>query len=133
QKKNSRKLRVEQLILLALRVLVVVLVILAMASVASWAEELWAKTLPEGSLLGTPGGKRTHRILVLDGSLSMGLKDGDATCFEKARGLARGIVEESTRGDGFSVVLMASAPRRVVGGTSGPSEDAPRVLTELDN
>src|SRR5436190_19289832 len=85
QKKNSRKLRIEQLVLLLMRVFVVLLVILAMASVSQWAEDLWAKTLPEGSLLGSPGGKRTHRIIVLDGSLSMGLNDGDVTCWEKAR------------------------------------------------
>src|SRR5262245_34859059 len=88
QKKNSRRLRLEQLILLAVRAALVLLLILAMASVTDWAERLWARHLPEGSFLSSPGGRRTHRILVLDGSLSMGVKAGDATCFEKARKLA---------------------------------------------
>lgn len=131
QKKNSRKLRIEQLILLLLRIFIVLLVVLAMASVAKWAEDLWAKTLPEGSLSGGSG-KRTHRILVLDGSLSMGLRNGDTTCFEKARELATRIVQESPRGDGVSIVLMASSPRRVLGGTNGPAEDTARVVKELE-
>src|SRR5215510_6768244 len=58
QKKNSRRLRLEQLILLAMRCLVVLLVLLAMASVTRWAEDFWAKYLPEGSMLTTPGGRR---------------------------------------------------------------------------
>src|SRR2546423_10709954 len=43
QKKNSRRLRLEQIILLAVRALVVLLLILAMASVTPWAEDLWKK------------------------------------------------------------------------------------------
>src|SRR5262249_27929096 len=129
QKKNSRRLRLEQLILLAVRALVVLLLILAMASVTKWAEDWWAGHLPEGSFISTPGGRRTHRILVLDGSLSMGLRgtrdsgSGDTTCFGKARALATSIVDKSEDGDGVSVVLMASSPLRVVGGAAGPAED----------
>src|SRR4051812_32179157 len=55
-KKNTRRLRVEQLLLLLLRVFIVLLVIVAMASITEWAESLWAKTLPEGALLARPGG-----------------------------------------------------------------------------
>jgi uncharacterized membrane protein len=132
QKKNSRRLRIEQLVLLAVRALVVLLLILAMASVTDWAERLWARHLPAGTLISNPGGNRTHRILVLDGSLSMGLRAGDTNCFEKARALAARLVRESPRGDGFSVVLMASSPRRIVGGVAGPAEDPNKVVAELE-
>src|SRR5262245_53201536 len=134
QKKNSRRLRLEQLLLLAVRILVVLLVLLAMASVTPWAEEFWAATLPDGTLVSTPGGRRTHRILVLDGSFSMGLKVGDKTCFEKARAVAERLVQESKdngRGDGYSVVLMAAPPRTIVGGDAGPAEKLDSVLSEL--
>src|SRR5262249_24144833 len=125
-------LRLEQLILLAVRALVVLLLILAMASVTKWAEDWWAGHLPEGSFVSTPGGRRTHRILVLDSSLSMGLKAGDTTCFEKARALATSTVDKSEDGDGLSVVLMASSPLRVVGGAAGPAEDKKKVRDVLD-
>src|SRR5258708_4240456 len=89
QKKNTRKLRVEQLLLLVVRVLIVLLSLLGMAAVTKWAEEdLWAKAFPEGTILTTPGARRTHRIIVIDGSMSMGLKVGESNCFERARQLA---------------------------------------------
>src|SRR5881398_908392 len=123
QKKNTRRLRVEQLLLLLIRVLIILLILLAMAAVTRWAEEdLWAKVFPDGTILSTPGGRRTHRIIVVDGSMSMGLKTGETTCFERARQLAIRLVKESQRGDGFSVVMMASSPRHITGNTAGPAE-----------
>ena len=43
----------------------------------------------------------------------------DKTRFERAKELARQIVEESPQGDAFTLVLMSSPPRVVVG-TAGP-------------
>src|SRR5947209_7047318 len=71
QRQNTRRMRLEQLILLALRVLLVLLVIGAMASVTPWAEGMWNYFWPEGGGFARPHGGRTHKILVLDGSLSM--------------------------------------------------------------
>jgi hypothetical protein len=130
QKKNSRRMRLEQLILLAVRCCMVLLLVLAMASVTPWAEAVWHWVNPEGGLAAVHGGPRTHKILVVDGSFSMGLKKGDGTCFDQARALAAGLVRESTGGDGFSVVLMAAPPRRIV---PEPSEDARKVAAEIDS
>src|SRR5262245_40195111 len=124
QRKNARRLRLEQLILLAVRTLLVLLLILAMASVTPWAEGMWHFLFPGGAALAAGNGQRTHKVLVLDGSFSMGLKVGDGTCFDRARQQAEQIVKQSPRGDGFSVVLMASPPRRVVGEVS---EDAGKI------
>src|SRR5215468_3319003 len=41
QRKNSRKMRLEQLILLGVRCLMVLLLVMAMASVTPWAEAVW--------------------------------------------------------------------------------------------
>src|ERR1700677_5180013 len=41
QKKNSRRLRLEQILLLATRSLMILLLVLAMASISEWAEKLW--------------------------------------------------------------------------------------------
>ncbi len=133
QKKNTRRLRIEHLLLLLIRILIVLLILLAMAAVTKWAEDIWARSLPNGTILTTPGGRRVHRIVVLDGSMSMGLKVGETTCFERARQLAIRLVKESQRGDGFSVILMASSPRPITGSSVGPSEDSARVIAELES
>ncbi|HEY7314338.1 MAG TPA: VWA domain-containing protein, partial [Gemmataceae bacterium] len=129
QKKNSRRMRLEQILLLALRCLMVLLLVLAMASITPWAEAMWRWFAPEGGSTLAAGGQRTHKILVVDSSFSMGLKNGEGTCFDRARALAAQIVRESSGGDGFSVVLMASPPKRVV---PEPSEDARKVVAEIE-
>src|SRR5437899_2925651 len=49
QKKNTRRLRVEQLLLLLIRIFILLLILLAMAAVTEWAEKkLWAKMFPDG-------------------------------------------------------------------------------------
>ena len=92
QRKNSRRMRLEQLILLGVRCLVVLLVLLAMISVMPWAETLWRHLYPDSVNLITPGTNRTHKILVVDGSLSMAVKLGDGTAFDRARTLAERVV-----------------------------------------
>ncbi|HEY7427505.1 MAG TPA: VWA domain-containing protein [Gemmataceae bacterium] len=90
---------------------------------------MWRWFAPAGGSSLAAGGQRTHKILVVDSSFSMGLKNANGTCFDRARALAAQIVRESSSGDGFSVVLMASPPRRVV---PEPSEDARKVVAEIE-
>src|SRR5690242_2504841 len=75
-RKNQRRIRLEQWLLLAVRTLLVVCVVMAMAKPFL---ERFIPILP---------GQRTHRVLVLDGSLSMGTKSGESTRFEQAKDLA---------------------------------------------
>src|SRR5437879_7154361 len=49
QRQNTRRMRLEQLILLALRVLLVLLIVGAMASVSPWAEAMWNNLWPDGA------------------------------------------------------------------------------------
>ncbi|MFO0843137.1 MAG: VWA domain-containing protein [Gemmataceae bacterium] len=130
QRKNARRMRIEQLLLLLVRCLVVLGLVLAMASVSPWAESLWRWLNPAGGKGFLAGGTRTHRILVVDGSLSMSVRHGEQTCFDRARAFAEKVVEEGAGSDGFSVVLMAAPPRRVV---PEPSEDARKVIAEVRN
>src|SRR5258708_4391457 len=79
----------------------------AMASIAPWAEAFWASLWPEGGKGLAHRNSRIHKIIVIDGSLSMAAKsEGGKTCFERARELALEIVRDSAPGDGLSVVLM---------------------------
>jgi uncharacterized membrane protein len=130
QRKSSRRMRLEQIILLAVRCLLVLLLLLGMASITPWAEAVWRWFAPDAPVEMVAGGQRIHKILVLDGSFSMSLRQGDGpSCFDRAREMANRIVQESGGGNGFSVVLMGSPPRRVV---PEPSEDARKVLAEID-
>jgi hypothetical protein len=129
QRENTRRLRVEQLLLLAVRSLLVLLLILAMASVMPWAETVWRTLFPESvALAGANSTQRTHKILVLDGSFSMAVKAGDTNYFGRAKTLADKIIRGSTGGDGLSVVLMSAPPRRIV---PEPSEDLSKVAAEV--
>src|SRR5205807_938373 len=81
QRKNTRRMRLEQWILLAVRTVMVLLLVVAMAGVMPWAEQWWNRLFPDQAVAAATGGRRTHKILVLDGSFSMALKAGDGTCF----------------------------------------------------
>src|SRR5947208_5170350 len=93
QKQNTRRMRLEQLLLLLTRCAVVLLVVLAMASITPWAEAIWSSIWPGGVKGGLHRSSRIHKILVIDGSLSMAAKgEGGKPCFERARELALEIV-----------------------------------------
>src|SRR6267143_1718013 len=64
QKQNTKRMRVEQLLLLATRMLLIALIVLAMASVMPWMEEaVWANLWPEGSGFTRHSAGRTHKVL----------------------------------------------------------------------
>jgi hypothetical protein len=116
QKQNTRRMRLEQLILLLTRCAIVLLVVLAMASITPWAEAIWANLGLGGAGGPRHRGARIHKIIVLDGSLSMAARsEGGKTCFERGKELALQIVKDSAPGDGLSLVLMKDVPVWVVG------------------
>lgn len=105
--KNARRIQLEQLILLAVRTLLIVCVVLAMS-----------KPFLEGAGATLIPGQRTHRILVLDGSFSMGYRLTDQNRFERAKQVAEAILQDARKGDAASLLLMAVPPRVVVGEAS---------------
>ena len=117
--KSSRRMRVEQLLLLAVRTLLVLLVVMALAK--PYIKELSRKFL---------AGARTHRVLVLDGSMSMAYRSADKTLFDQVREEAVEIVRQANEGDGFTLILMSDTARVVVG---SPSVDRGDFIEELEN
>lgn len=117
-RKSSRRMHIEQWLLLAIRTLLVVLLVLAMA-----------EPVLEQTGLTLVAGQRTHKVLVIDGSYSMAFKTADQTRFERAKELAERIVEESRQGDGFTLVLMAAPPRVLVG---TPAFEPHEILQEIE-
>lgn len=118
-KKNSRRIQLEQWILLALRTALIVLVVLALA-----------EPFLESAGLQTTTGEHVHKVIVLDGSYSMAFKPTDKSRFDRAKELADRIVDESVQGDGFTLVLMSAPPRAVV---ATPSFEARAMRSEIEN
>jgi len=108
QRNRSRRLMIEQLILLAIRCLVIALVVLAICRPV-----VRAGALP---LAGARG--QVHAILILDNSYSMGYRPagaGSETVFDRARQRALELVERGLRqGDGVSVILASEPPRALI-------------------
>ncbi len=118
-RKNSRRMRLEQWLLLLVRTLVVALVVVAVAQ--PFLERMGLNFVP---------GQRTLKVLVIDGSYSMAYKPTDKSRFERAKQLATQIVEESSQGDAFTLVLMASGPSVIVGSPAAEPRD---FLEEIEN
>jgi len=96
-KRHSRRLRIQEWLLLAIRTAVIVLVVLAAA-----------KPLLDrmGGLLNATG--QTHRVLVIDASMSMQYQSADSSLLSDAKRLATSLVKQSSSGDSFSLCVLAN-------------------------
>src|SRR5262245_44709336 len=129
QKKNVRRLKLEQWLLLATRTLLLLLIVLAMAAVMPWFEPVWQRLFP-GHALAAPTQGRTHRIIVLDGSFTMATRRADDVArFDAAKAQAKTILEKSNPGDGFSLIQFGTPAQVVV---AGPADDPDKVAREVD-
>ncbi len=118
-RKNQRRVRIEQWLLLALRTLLILLIVAAMAK--PFLESF-------GNVIA---GRRTHRVLVLDGSLSMGYSNGDSSRFDQAKAVATQLVKDSRQGDSISLIVMSEPPRVVIGDPSPNLAEVQKEVAEL--
>jgi len=93
---NQRRMRVEDMILLALRCLLVALLALALArpAVLSKATDLFGQSKVTG-------------VVILDNSYSMGVSDGSMTRFDKARDAALAALDSLPIGSATAVLLAS--------------------------
>src|SRR3990172_3672767 len=118
-KKHARRIRIEQLILLAVRTLLVALLVLALGQ--PYLERTGMRFL---------AGRKTHKVIVLDGSFSMGYTVTDRSRFERAKEIAQQIIDESKKGDGVSLIVMGAPPQVLVGPASN---HLATVASEIDH
>jgi hypothetical protein len=118
-RKNSRRLRIEQLILLAVRTLILVLIVMALAE----------PMLKQIGPLAAPR-QPAHRILVIDASVSMGTLHAENTLFERAKAAARAIVARARQGDAFQLARLSNLPPAVLIAT--PAYQPDEVIREID-
>jgi hypothetical protein len=117
-RKNSRRMRVEQLILLAVRVLILVAIALAFA-------EPMLRVIPPAQHVRAP----IHRVLVIDASYSMARKVNGETQFERAKKLARQIVSQSHPGDAINLLLLAGRSAKAI--VREPAFEPDTLLSEI--
>ncbi len=117
-RRQARRLQLEQWLLLAIRTLLIVLLVLAVAEPYS-----------HSSGFAVASAEQTHRVLVLDGSYSMAYRPTDKSRFEQAKDLAAQIVQQGRQGDAFTLLLMSSPPRAIVG---TPALEPGEMLAEID-
>src|SRR6516164_642599 len=131
QKQTRKRMRIEQLLLLLVRMLILALIVFAMASVMPWAESIWTNLgLAQWGPGKKPATHRTHHVFVLDASLSMSQKvEGEQTAFEVARQMILRKIADNSSGDGYSVLILKDSPTWLVGEAS---QDARKVAREIE-
>ena len=121
-RKNARRIRIEQLILLLVRVAILVLLAVALA------DPMFSMFSSLSAALGTGG--RTHYLLVLDVSYSMDYRSGDKSRLDRAKEMAAQVVRDSRQGDGFTLVLLGDPPQVAI---SDPAFDPQDVVDEIES
>lgn len=121
-KKHSRRIRLEQIILLAIRFLILASVALAMAE----------PYLASGKQ-GESGSLSVHRILVIDSTFSMGKRDFKKTHFEKAQEIAVELVEQSSSHDSLSLFRISDiSPVTIISNPTLYHDSIKREINRLE-
>jgi hypothetical protein len=118
-RKNSRRMRLEQLLLLAVRTLIVMLM------VGAFAEPYIQSLSPAGQ-----GRPPLHRVLVIDSSFSMQQKADGGRRFDRAKTLLRQIVSGSRPGDAFNLLGIAGRTDPAI--VREPTFDRDALLAVID-
>ena len=105
---RSRRIRIEDLLLLALRCLAVILIALAMSRPSLRSEA--AKYVGAQDNVGA--------VIALDGSYSMAYRPGVGSRFDRAVEIVRDLKGALNPGDSVSLVLMGNRPRTLLRNTA---------------
>jgi len=123
-KKNRRRLRIENLLLLIIRTLIVLFFVLAIAR----------PLIETSGFLSGLARLKKNLVLVVDNSYSMGYKTGPTTALERAVKTARSFAEKLDSGDKISIVVMNDVPEAFYETpvTIGSKNDVKSVLADLN-
>ncbi len=118
-RRQARRVRLEALLLLVVRTLMLLFVALALAQ-------------PYLERVGGAGDSSPamHRVLVIDASLSMAYAPEGESALERARQIAKRIVQTSHPGDAFHLVRLCESPPQIL--IRRPAYERAEVLAELD-
>lgn len=126
QRRNQKRVRLEEWILPALRCLAMLLIALLVARFFM---------RPEGMAQSPIGSARTDHILLVDDSFSTGVRlDDGGTVFDRVKQAARQIVESVHQGgaeDTVSVLRLTDPSQPLVAGASVAADEAQHALSRL--
>ena len=118
---NRRRMRIEQLLLLAVRVLVVALLFIALARPAF---------SQKGAGAWLASRSRASRIVVIDDSMSMGYVADRQSAFDRAKDAASQIIRSIGTQDDVTVMLSSRADQPLI--REGGQEDTKKVLGQME-
>ncbi len=120
---QSKRMRIEQLLLLLLRMAIPIVLALALA------DPIWE--FLGNSFQGVVGSQAPqHHLFVIDTSYSMGYREGDQSRLDQAKRIARDVVSSSSQGDGFTLINLSGPSESVIGLPAFAPNDA---LAEIAN
>ena len=120
-KRNRRAIQIRDLVLLAIRTLVVLLFVLAMA------RPYWVG----GGQQAYNGSEPIHAVIVVDNSLSMGYTALDKSLLEDAKSQASAFIEALPSGSEISVIPMCTQPYWFSVGAYSSREDALNAIEQI--
>ncbi len=123
--KHSRRIKLEQWLLLALRVAIPIVLALALSNPQQIGSTLWR------GLTGQGLSDRGHCLLVIDGSFSMDFRNAGVSRFDEARRLASEVIDGNPQGTGHSLLLMAQSTQTIIGDPAFEANDAKQELAAL--
>jgi hypothetical protein len=120
-RERSRRLRLRELLLLALRTAILLLVAFAAA------RPLWRQAASAGSTA-----VRTHHVIVIDQSFSMATDANESSRFELALSRARQIVEDAPSGDAFTVIAWSETADNIPGRATFDAASALAAIESIE-
>ena len=119
---NRRRMQIEQLLLLALRTLLMILIVLTVARIA----------LSKSSMGGWLAKRsRISRIVVLDDSLAMGYRTEGKTAFDRAKQAATEILRGTGNKD--SVTFLTTSPASTPLIHDASLEDSNKIISQIES
>ena len=121
-KKTRKRIQIENLLLLLLRVLVIIGLVLALS-----------RPFLTGKLASGLAQSDTHIIIALDNSYSMGYRAGVQSNFDEAKEAADKLIDalKPNRGDKVSLVTISDRPEVIISEASLSLPQAKKKLSEL--
>ncbi len=101
-RRNYRRIRLEQLILMALRMLIIAVLVLVVS-----------RPLVRGRALAGLGERRRLVVLVFDASMSMGCRDGALNAYDRGIAFAEELMSSLREGETWALVVAAGQPKAV--------------------
>ena len=119
-RRNRKAIEIRDLVLLAIRTLIIILLILAMS------RPYWTR-----QSTGLYRGEKVHAVLILDNSLSMGYVELDLSLLDRAKKRAKTFIESLPAGSDVSIIPLCDQKKWSTRGAFVSPDDAIVALSRI--